>query len=205
MGQEGGGGEPGISIERNYSVIAFDVASCVMPFCQTKPPPLHYGLLLQSTRQQMSSDINPIHLRHELDILLERFRSETLITEAPELIADIREQLKSEFVEIISQYPHSTLQKAVLLTYDESLRLPIHLACDKNAPIEILRCFLDADREKISIRKKDKWGDLPLHTACSRHQTEGKSRVCYFDTIMQCVSGAYWILIISYVMLEISC
>jgi hypothetical protein len=153
----------------------------------------------------MSIDNNPIHLRYELDILLERFRSETLIPEAPELIADIREQLKSEFVEIISQYPLSTLQKAVLLTYDESLRLPIHLACDKNAPIEILKCFLDADTEKISIRKKDKWGDLPLHTACSRHQTEGKLFVCYFDSIIQCANGTYLIPIITHLILQTSC
>lgn len=116
---------------------------------------------------------NPSQLRLELDTLLERFRSETLITDSPELIAEILDAIQSEFVEIISKYPHSTLQKAVLLTHDESLRLPIHLACDKNAPIDILKCFLDADKEKISLRKTDKWGDLPLHTACSRHQTEG--------------------------------
>ena len=122
----------------------------------------------------MSNNNNPTHLRHELDTLLERFRSETLITESPELITDIRDALQSEFVEIISQYPHSCLQKAVLMTYDESKRLPIHLACDKNAPIEILTCFLEADVQKRSIREKDKWGDLPLHTACSRHQTEGE-------------------------------
>ena len=135
----------------------------------TQQPPTHH-LHNNST---MSND-NSSHLRFELDTLLERFRSETLITDSPELIAEIRDAIQSEFVEIISQYPHSTLQKAVLLTFDESRRLPIHLACDKNAPIEILKCFLNADKEKVSLRETDKWGDLPLHTACSRHQTEGE-------------------------------
>lgn len=124
----------------------------------------------------MSKD-NPHHLRFELDAIIERFRSETLVTESPELLTEIRDALQSEFVKLISQYSYSTLQKAVLMTFDESRRLPIHLACDKNAPIEILECFLEADHEKISIRVPDKWGDLPLHTACSRHQTEGE----YFE------------------------
>ena len=69
----------------------------------------------------------------------------------------------------------------MLLTYDESKRLPIHLACDKNAPLEVLQCFLEADVEKRSIREKDRWGDLPLHTACSRHQTEGE--FCTFEGV----------------------
>eukprot|EP00804_Cyclotella_cryptica_P018791 CCRYP_021184-RA/>CCRYP_021184-RA protein AED:0.04 eAED:0.04 QI:227/1/1/1/1/1/3/950/373 len=112
-------------------------------------------------------------LRSELDHLLERFRGETTpVAEVPELVAEIRQALQEEFVEIVSQFSYEALQKAVLMTFDDSRRLPIHLACDKNAPIEILRCFLDADVGKVSIRVPDKWGDLPLHTACSRHQTE---------------------------------
>lgn len=131
----------------------------------------------------MSNNVDPSHLRFELDNILERFRSDTLITESHELLNEIRDALQSEFVEIISQYPHSALQNAVLMTYDESRRLPIHLACDKNAPIEILKCFLDADQEKVSIRMPDKWGDLPLHTACSRHQTDGGC-ISWFDVII---------------------
>jgi hypothetical protein len=131
----------------------------------------------------MSNNVDPSHLRFELDNILERFRSDTLITESHELLNELRDALQSEFVEIISQYPHSALQNAVLMTYDESRRLPIHLACDKNAPIEILKCFLDADREKVSIRMPDKWGDLPLHTACSRHQTDGGC-LSWFDVFI---------------------
>ena len=109
-------------------------------------------------------------LRYELDHLLERFNSEeTSVTESPELISEIRNALTTEFIEIISRYSYLSLQKAVLMVHDESKRLPIHLACDKNAPIEVLRCLLDADSGKISIRQKDKWGDLPLHTAGEFH------------------------------------
>ncbi len=117
---------------------------------------------------------NPTLLRTELEHILERFRAETSpIADVAELVLEVHAALQEEFVEIISRYSFQALQAAVLMTYDESKRLPIHLACDKNAPIEVLRCFLDADKDKVSIRVSDKWGDLPLHTACSRHQTEG--------------------------------
>ena len=63
-------------------------------------------------------------------------------------------------------------RRAVLRTHDESLRLPIHLACDKNATLPVLHSLLDADVDKRTILLPDRWGDLPLHTACSRHQTD---------------------------------
>jgi hypothetical protein len=53
-----------------------------------------------------------------------------------------------------------------------TLRLPIHLACDNNAPISIIRRLLEADINNQSILKPDKWGDLPIHTACSRNHLE---------------------------------
>ncbi|KAG7344536.1 ankyrin repeat domain protein [Nitzschia inconspicua] len=62
------------------------------------------------------------------------------------------------------------------LIYDDSstatLRLPVHLACDNNAPISIIRALLEADVNNQSILIPDKWGDLPIHTACSRNHTE---------------------------------
>jgi len=115
-------------------------------------------------------------LRAQLDFLLERFRGDTAaivgVEDAPALVREVRLALEEEFVVLISKYSGQVLNKAVLMTFDESKRLPIHLACDKNAPISILQSLLDADVDKQSIVVPDKWGDLPLHTACSRHQTE---------------------------------
>jgi len=115
-------------------------------------------------------------LRAQLDHLLERFRGDTIIGDQGDdtgiIIEEVRVALTEEFVVLLSQYKQHVLQKAVLMTFDESKRLPIHLACDKNAPLSILQSLLNADGDKISIRIPDKWGDLPLHTAASRHQTE---------------------------------
>jgi ankyrin repeat protein len=81
----------------------------------------------------------------------------------------------SEYFTLISPVKDDILPLAVLLTNDTendtSKRLPIHLAVDKNAPLSILQSLLGADVHKVTIGKADKWGDLPLHTACSRHQT----------------------------------
>ena len=113
------------------------------------------------------------NLRAELDHLLERFRGDTSIDieSHPDLVQELRLALEEEFIMLISQYSKEVLQKAVLMTFDDSKRLPIHLACDKNAPLSVLKILLEADVDKVSIRMPDKWGDLPLHTACSRHQT----------------------------------
>eukprot|EP00985_Skeletonema_marinoi_P021146 scaffold12845_cov141-Skeletonema_marinoi.AAC.4 len=112
-------------------------------------------------------------LRSQLDYLIHRFRDDTIIDgEATALINEVRLALEEDFVVLISQYSQEDLQAAVLLTYDDSRRLPLHLACDKNAPMSILKALLDADVDKLSIREADRWGDLPLHTACSRKQTE---------------------------------
>lgn len=77
------------------------------------------------------------------------------------------EQLE-KFVVLISQYPQQVVSRAVMMTNDDSLRLPIHLACDKSAPTECIKWLLDSDTQKKSISVPDQWGDLPLHTCCSR-------------------------------------
>ena len=96
---------------------------------------------------------------------------------AASVVADVRDALVSEYFALVSPVKDDILPLAVLLTNegradDMSRRLPIHLAVDKNAPPSILRSLLDADVHKYAIGKSDKWGDLPLHTACSRHQTD---------------------------------
>jgi ankyrin repeat protein len=75
---------------------------------------------------------------------------------------------------LVSQYPDKALRLAVLMTneFDDSQRLPIHLACDTNAPIDIIQWLLQQDTQKTSILQRDKWGDLPIHTACSRKYTQ---------------------------------
>lgn len=104
-------------------------------------------------------------LRTELDHLLEKFRLDTTIENAPQLATEVRLALEEEFILLISQYTHATYQQAVVMTLDDSKRLPIHLACDKNAPLSILTSLLDADEGNLSIGLADKWGDLPIHTA----------------------------------------
>jgi hypothetical protein len=60
------------------------------------------------------------------------------------------------------------LSRAVLLAQDNSMCLPIHLACNKNAPFSVLRSLLDADKGKASIGMLDKWGgeSPPPRNAC---------------------------------------
>ena len=103
------------------------------------------------------------------------------------------ESLEERYLLLLSTYPPECLKKAVTLTdadvieYESSiysssplprdsskasLRLPIHLAFDKNAPLSIIKSLLDADAQKNgehpSVTRADKWGDLPIHIACSR-------------------------------------
>ena len=133
-------------------------------------------------------------LRAALDEQLELVRS--LSDEEQLLEWSVEEQL-ANMVMIASRYPQEILYQAVLTTYppppattssssssDQGTtptttttttytgRLPLHLACDTNAPIEIIRWLLDHDINKESILVKDKWGDLPIHTACSRQNVE---------------------------------
>ncbi|KAL3909917.1 MAG: hypothetical protein SGILL_007897 [Bacillariaceae sp.] len=107
----------------------------------------------------------------------------------------VMESFEEDFCLLISQYPDECLQQAVLLTdwclledaivddnndsnntnnttSEATLRLPIHLACDNNAPVSIIRRLLEADVENKTILQPDKWGDLPIHTACSRNNFE---------------------------------
>jgi hypothetical protein len=87
---------------------------------------------------------------------------------------EVDRSLEENFLILVSRYPEEALKEAVLMTASEtpgssfSGRLPIHLACDNNAPISIIQWLLNSDTEKTSILKPDKWGDLPIHTACSR-------------------------------------
>ena len=102
------------------------------------------------------------------------------------------ESLEERYLLLVSTYPSECLKVAVTLTDADvmehessiysstpgktssqaSLRLPIHLAYDKNAPLSIIKSLLQADTRKNgdhpSVTRADKWGDLPIHIACSR-------------------------------------
>jgi len=123
-------------------------------------------------------------LRAALDDELERVRSLSL---EDHLEFSAEDQLM-QLVVLTTLYPDDALSKAVLMTHPPfseddttniinntsySGRLPIHLACDTNAPIEIIQWLLEHDKtdNKRSILQRDKWGDLPIHTACSRKDT----------------------------------
>eukprot|EP00980_Cylindrotheca_fusiformis_P012411 scaffold3046_cov105-Cylindrotheca_fusiformis.AAC.10 len=111
-------------------------------------------------------------LRDELESLFEQARASLFDWDGA--FDDEMQTLEERFILLVSRYPEEALRKAVLMTAEEtpetsySGRLPIHLACDNNAPIGVIRWLLEIDKDHTSILKPDKWGDLPIHTACSR-------------------------------------
>ena len=114
-------------------------------------------------------------LRLELDDLLESFGNYTTEDSFEDVTAQL---MQEEFMVLVSQYSDESMRRAVVMTshgpesHRYTGRLPIHLACDKNAPIQVIQYLLDSDIQKISVPKTDKWGDLPLHTACSRQNPQ---------------------------------
>jgi len=109
-------------------------------------------------------------LRQELDDQLLRVRS---LTFQEQLVSSVEEQL-SDFLILISQYSNEALERALVMTIgtpdDPSYtgRYPLHLACDTNAPVDMIRFLLKNEPTRQAVRHKDKWEDLPIHTACSR-------------------------------------
>ena len=87
------------------------------------------------------------------------------------------EEQSAEFIFLVSTFSVEALKQALLMTAVQTPgssftgRLPIHLACDKSASLDIIRYLLDSDTDKQSIKRPDKWGDLPIHTACSRRDS----------------------------------
>jgi ankyrin repeat protein len=55
--------------------------------------------------------------------------------------------------------------KKTILVKDREGRLPIHCACETNAPVEVIQLLLESDVDKKSILVKDKIGQLPIHCA----------------------------------------
>ena len=129
-------------------------------------------------------------LRLALDDLME-----TTFVNTPDKIAEVKLE---QFLMLVSQYdddairlcPQTTKPQLDLKQQQEGQggrstssdggtssswytgRLPIHLACDKSAAIDVIKWLLDNDKTKHTIRIPDKWGDLPLHTVCRRSGIE---------------------------------
>jgi ankyrin repeat protein len=115
-------------------------------------------------------------LRLALDAQLEKVRSWSfggLHQPNPPLEYSVEEQL-SELILLVSQHSDEALAKALIMTIgqpgdpDYTGRYPLHLACDTNAPFQVIQFFLQHEPTKQALLHKDKWDDLPLHTACSR-------------------------------------
>lgn len=105
----------------------------------------------------------------------------------------LEEDKLEQFMLLVSQYDENAIRRCMRMTKPQSVdnsnwnrngddnsryhyqddesytgRLPLHLACDKSAPLAVIRWLLEHDNGKETIRISDMWGDLPLHTICSR-------------------------------------
>lgn len=109
-------------------------------------------------------------LRLDLEDQLLRVRS---LTFGEQMDYSVEEQM-SQLLLLISQYSDQALAQALIMTLGNrgednfTGRFPLHLACDTNAPVEVIRFFLQHEPTRQAVRHRDKWEDLPLHTACSR-------------------------------------
>ena len=52
---------------------------------------------------------------------------------------------------------------------DKSDKLPIHIACEANTPVEVLSMLVEMDRATLQIA--DRTGSLPLHLLCCNSAT----------------------------------
>lgn len=130
-------------------------------------------------------------LRLALDDYLERIRR---LTFEEQLEYSSEDQI-SELIILVSQYSDAALQQALVMTVgipkDQegyTGRYPLHLACDTNAPVEVIQFFLQHEPTRQAVKHKDKWEDLPLHTACSRKDyTQVVQLLLEYDTTKETI------------------
>lgn len=121
-------------------------------------------------QQQVEEEEEVVALRVALDVQLEKVRS---LSFGDELEYSVDEQV-SELLLLLSSYSDQVVQRALVRTIGQpgdpeyTGRYPLHLACDTNAPFQVIQLFLQLEPTKQAVLHKDKWDDLPLHTACSR-------------------------------------
>jgi len=112
-------------------------------------------------------------LRLALEVQLEKVRSLQFGGHHPELEYSVEEQI-SEILLLLSQYSEKAIHMAMIKTIgrrgdpEYTGRCPLHLACDTNAPFQVIHILLQMEPTRTAILHRDKWEDLPLHTACSR-------------------------------------
>jgi Ankyrin repeats (3 copies) len=135
-----------------------------------------------------------ITLRLALDAQLEKVRSLSFGDhhDVP-FEYSVDEQL-SELMLLISGYSEQVVQRALILTIgrpgdpEYTGRYPLHLACDLNAPFQVVQLFLQMEPTRQAVLHKDKWDDLPLHTACSRmNYTQVAELLLQYDPSKQSV------------------
>ena len=56
-----------------------------------------------------------------------------------------------------------------------SLLYPLHLACQHNAPIDIISLILELDEEKKALHAEDKWSRKAIHYACNKCNADLKT------------------------------
>lgn len=105
---------------------------------------------------------------------------------------DEEDQLHADLTGLLGRHHSDVVLQALLMTAVEDPchpnytgRYPLHLACDVVGSPRIVAALLQHERtvtkgtrrtrrssssssSSCSVRTKDRWGDLPLHTACSR-------------------------------------
>ena len=124
-------------------------------------------------------------LRLALEIqLTERVRNLTF-TDHQHLEGSDEEQLAESFLTLlVSQYSDEALQKALVMeigTRDAdgyTGRYPLHLACDTNAPVEIIQFFLQHEPTRNAVKHKDRWEDLPLQYVILCRMYQANEQVC---------------------------
>jgi ankyrin repeat protein len=65
-------------------------------------------------------------------------------------------------VQYLVQHDPASVQVATYHYQD----LPLHMACERSAPLPIIQCLVQADEES-SIQARNAFGQLPLHKACA--------------------------------------
>jgi len=105
-------------------------------------------------------------LRNAFDDLFERVWQQQGFFDVEDKESEIVTPFEEQFVCLVSQCSEDVVKCALLMTLpSESIednshggQLPTHLACDNDAPIEVMRWLLENDANKISMLQPDKWG-----------------------------------------------
>jgi hypothetical protein len=114
----------------------------------------------RSSAEQLSENLTSL-LKSETDSLFEDMRR--LFEEHKKRV--IREALLPEG----SGWSPLRMTNSVRNQTNENKQLPIHDACERKAPLEVIRFLLGFDKRKTTLYQANKFGRLPLHLACLKN------------------------------------